>query len=73
MGVRCVFSREAVQRPDGGDALDGGLNCHGYGSSVMLTASMGFAAAAEAVKGSLALSPLGKSVESLLPSAGLMP
>jgi len=53
IGVRCVFSRESVAAPaeascdmDGGD---GSLNCHGYGSSVMVTASFGFAAAGEAV------------------------
>lgn len=53
IGVRCVFSRESVAPPadascdiDGGD---GSLNCHGYGSSVMVTASFGLAAAGEAV------------------------
>jgi tRNA A37 threonylcarbamoyladenosine dehydratase len=59
-GLTCVFSREAVcaPRPDGGDegdacvppaAADGSLNCHGYGSSVMVTATFGMAAAAAAV------------------------
>lgn len=55
MGVRCVFSREAVLRPQ--DAAcgfegesDGSLNCHGYGSSVAVTASFGMAAAAEMLK-----------------------
>ncbi len=53
IGIRCVFSRESVAPPadascdiDGGD---GSLNCHGYGSSVMVTASFGLAAAGEAV------------------------
>jgi tRNA threonylcarbamoyladenosine dehydratase len=56
IGVRCVFSRESVRAPDGADAcdVDGSLNCHGYGSSVMVTASMGLAAAAEAVALALA-------------------
>ena len=49
LGVRCVFSREAVQRPQAqqGDAceVDGSLNCAGYGSSVMVTASFGLCAA----------------------------
>jgi tRNA A37 threonylcarbamoyladenosine dehydratase len=54
MGVRCVFSREETKRPDEECALEGGLNCHGYGSSVMLTASMGFAASAEAIASCLA-------------------
>jgi len=49
IGVRCVFSREEITRPSEDGTLDGGLNCHGYGSSVMLTASMGFAASAEAI------------------------
>ena len=54
MGLRCVFSREAVQRPlqaclpPGSEAGgDGTLNCHGYGSSVVVTASFGMAAAGE--------------------------
>lgn len=54
LGVACVFSREAVHRPStsGEDAcaLDGSLNCHGYGSSVAVTASFGMAAAAELIK-----------------------
>jgi len=58
MGLRCVFSREAVKPPQ--DAVceadgqapeqgDGSLNCHGYGSSVTVTATFGMVAAAEAV------------------------
>lgn len=50
-GVDCVFSPEQIVRPaaevcetDGG-ALQG-LNCAGYGSSVAVTATFGFAAAA---------------------------
>ncbi|MDL5033678.1 tRNA threonylcarbamoyladenosine dehydratase [Pelomonas sp. APW6] len=58
MGVSCVFSREAVQRPEAACAVDGGapgpvdgsLNCAGYGSSVMVTAAFGMTAAAELVK-----------------------
>lgn len=55
MGVACVYSREPVLRPeDAGCALDaqsdGSLNCHGYGSSVAVTASFGMAAAAQLVK-----------------------
>ncbi|MEL4178673.1 tRNA threonylcarbamoyladenosine dehydratase [Roseateles sp. PN1] len=54
LGVSCVFSREAVHLPqqEEGEAcdVDGSLNCHGYGSSVMVTASFGMAAAAELVK-----------------------
>ncbi|MFG6448097.1 ThiF family adenylyltransferase [Roseateles sp. BYS180W] len=50
MGVACVFSREAVQRPAESCELDGSLNCHGYGSSVAVTASFGMCAAAELVR-----------------------
>lgn len=54
MGVRCVFSREAVYRPvsEEGEAceVDGSLNCAGYGSSVTVTASFGMAAAAELIE-----------------------
>ncbi len=52
MGLRCVFSRETVRKPtsDGSAcSTDGSLNCHGYGSSVMVTATFGMAAAAEAL------------------------
>jgi tRNA A37 threonylcarbamoyladenosine dehydratase len=47
MGVHCVFSREAVAPPDASCALqsDGTLNCHGYGSSVTVTATFGMCAA----------------------------
>ncbi|MDC8784342.1 tRNA threonylcarbamoyladenosine dehydratase [Roseateles koreensis] len=53
LGLSCVFSRESVHRPEQQGAacdIDGSLNCHGYGSSVMVTASFGMAAAAELVK-----------------------
>ena len=65
MGVRCVFSREPVALPAAGSvaavegahdgeacaaaAGDGTLNCHGYGSSVTVTATFGMVAAAEAI------------------------
>jgi tRNA A37 threonylcarbamoyladenosine dehydratase len=48
-GLSCVFSRESVHRPEEGCAVDGSLNCAGYGSSVMVTASFGMAAAAQAL------------------------
>lgn len=49
MGVRCVFSREAVAGPDASCAVegDGSLNCHGYGSLVGVTATFGMCAATE--------------------------
>jgi tRNA threonylcarbamoyladenosine dehydratase len=72
MGLRCVFSREAVLTPvvaEGaagahGDQAnddtnasthDGTLNCHGYGSSVTVTATFGMVAAGEAITQLLAL------------------
>ena len=45
IGLRCVFSREAVRAPEGAGEVDGGLNCHGYGSSVGVTATFGMVAA----------------------------
>ena len=54
-GIDCVFSRESVLRPHGdGAAPDGGLNCHGYGSSVGVTASFGMTAAAHVIERLLA-------------------
>lgn len=50
MGLRCVFSREPVLPPQDSceaTAGDGSLNCHGYGSSVTVTATFGMVAAAE--------------------------
>ncbi len=45
MGLRCVFSREPVKPPDGVTAPGSGLHCHGYGSSVGVTATFGMVAA----------------------------
>ncbi len=52
IGLRCVFSRESVSPPAGEDACasDGSLNCRGYGSTVIVTASFGFVAAGEALR-----------------------
>ncbi len=66
--LRCVFSREPVAQPqdacDGGAiaASDGSLNCHGYGSSVTVTATFGMVAAGEAISQLLAASP-GRAAE----------
>lgn len=56
IGLRCVYSREAVAAPAdvcdasaGGGVGDGSLNCHGYGSVVTVTACFGLAAAGEAL------------------------
>lgn len=47
LGVLCVFSRETVTATDPSCAVqsDGSLNCHGYGSSVTVTAAFGLCAA----------------------------
>lgn len=53
MGLRCVFSREAVLPPqDSCDAAagDGSLNCAGYGSSITVTATFGMVAAAQMIE-----------------------
>jgi tRNA A37 threonylcarbamoyladenosine dehydratase len=53
IGLRCVFSREAVAAPvqgcDSDAGHDGSLNCAGYGSSVTVTATFGLVAAGEAI------------------------
>jgi len=51
IGLACVFSREPVAMPLlEADACntDGSLNCHGYGSTVTVTATFGMVAAAQA-------------------------
>jgi tRNA threonylcarbamoyladenosine dehydratase len=47
MGVPCVFSTEVVATPadEGFTETDGSLSCHGYGSSVAVTATFGMCAA----------------------------
>ena len=50
LGLRCVFSRETVQAPEEACDVDGSLNCHGYGSSVAVTATFGMVAASLALE-----------------------
>jgi tRNA A37 threonylcarbamoyladenosine dehydratase len=57
IGVRCVFSREAVLKPDAAgcaigddEPIDGSLNCSGYGSSVAVTATFGMVCAGEVME-----------------------
>jgi tRNA A37 threonylcarbamoyladenosine dehydratase len=50
MGVTCVFSREAVAAPEQTCDVDGSLNCHGFGSSVGVTATFGMVAASLAIE-----------------------
>ena len=62
IGVRCVFSREAVMAPsevcetdDSTDTVtDSSLNCHGYGSSVGVTATFGMVLASLALESAAA-------------------
>ena len=55
MGVQCVFSREAVAAPEQACNVDGSLNCHGYGSSVGVTATFGMVAASLALEFAIGL------------------
>ena len=61
IGVRCVFSREEVKPPQDAAScdVDGTLNCHGYGSTVAVTATFGMVAASEVI--ALLLKPKQKS------------
>jgi len=63
IGVMCVFSREAVMPPDAACSIDdegaaagsdSTLNCHGYGSSVGVTATFGMVAASLALESAAA-------------------
>ncbi|HET9822336.1 MAG TPA: tRNA threonylcarbamoyladenosine dehydratase [Burkholderiaceae bacterium] len=52
IGLHCVFSRENVRRPAavcGAEQTSEDLSCHGYGSSVTVTATFGLVAAGEAL------------------------
>lgn len=65
-GIECVFSTEPIVRPlsqvlacdpavsSSGERIPQGLNCAGYGSSVMVTASFGMVASARVVEHLLA-------------------
>lgn len=61
IGVRCVFSREEVKAPPDAEAcnIDGTLNCHGYGSTVAVTATFGMVAAGDL------LATLSKSIDTI--------
>ena len=62
IGVRCVFSKEAMVAPSEVCAVEEGvaassdssLNCHGYGSSVGVTATFGMVAASLALESAAA-------------------
>jgi tRNA A37 threonylcarbamoyladenosine dehydratase len=69
MGLRCVFSREPVHRPAGCE-VGAGLACHGYGSSVTVTAAFGLAAAAEIVEQLLGRAMIIGSADRVVSSVG---
>lgn len=48
--VTAIFSDEQIVKPQHCDNVESNLNCAGYGSSVMVTAAMGFYLASEAQK-----------------------
>ncbi|MGV3653176.1 MAG: tRNA cyclic N6-threonylcarbamoyladenosine(37) synthase TcdA [Noviherbaspirillum sp.] len=52
-GIDAVFSTEPVRMPEGAACATGagGLNCAGYGSAMVVTASFGMAAAAQVLQG----------------------
>lgn len=50
IGLRCVYSRESVALPGAECAVEGSLNCAGYGSAVTVTASFGLVAASAALE-----------------------
>lgn len=68
IGVRCVFSREPVSAPlqacAPGETRDATLNCHGYGSTVTVTAAFGLVAAGEVIEACLKL-PAASTPDSL--------
>lgn len=70
MGLQCVYSREPVQLPAGAEAcdIDANLNCHGYGSSVAVTATFGFVAAAQVLRNFTATMP--RSADRVVSSVG---
>lgn len=48
-GIIAVYTTETIKRPEGICDMQSGLSCAGYGSSVVVTASLGFAAASVAI------------------------
>lgn len=62
MGVSAVFSREPVLRPSQAGACEvtADLSCHGYGSTVTVTATFGLVAAGVLLEQALARAPMGR-------------
>lgn len=69
IGLRCVFSREAVVMPAQAEAscdVEANLNCHGYGSTVTVTSTFGMTAAQLALECALARGRAGQRGEQLI-------
>jgi tRNA A37 threonylcarbamoyladenosine dehydratase len=49
-GIYCVYSDQPVHTPEGELCESGNLSCTGYGSSSLVTATMGMMAAAEGIR-----------------------
>lgn len=49
-GIPCVYSDQPVHTPEGEACDSGGLSCTGYGSSSLVTATMGMLATAEGLR-----------------------
>lgn len=49
-GIPCVYSSQPVHTPPGESCDTGNLSCSGYGSTTMVTASMGMMAVAEGLR-----------------------
>jgi tRNA A37 threonylcarbamoyladenosine dehydratase len=73
IGLRSVFSRETVRAPEGAACDANDLSCHGYGSSVVVTATFGMVAAGEIVRQWIGAAEARKGLETapiMPPSAG---
>lgn len=49
-GIPCVYSNQPVHTPEGTACESGDLSCSGYGSTTMVTATMGMMAVAEGLR-----------------------
>ncbi|MDI1300895.1 MAG: tRNA threonylcarbamoyladenosine dehydratase [bacterium] len=49
-GIPCVYSNQAVVTPEGDSCDSGNLSCTGYGSSTVVTATMGMLATGEGLR-----------------------
>lgn len=49
-GIPCVYSNQPVHTPEGTVCESGNLSCSGYGSTTMVTATMGMMAVAEGLR-----------------------